>query len=295
MSSRNPTYLQLIVASIGIFLVCASGYARDSVTRVSITKGEAITGANRLLGEPLYSYDFAPNPTFGFNTVDELDPVGPLPILLTPASDPNAILVTTFANLAAVPPDVVPNVNIPLRDVGTFVNGLLNRAPVPFHLDPSAPIVGPTQAEPGQPNPITLRDWLRGQGTAITRCGTRENVINIFVKKLVPNRMYSAIALWLRDDGSFRPVSLGGVPNILMTNRYGGGHLSRQLNFCPEDAARNGVGADHLIGIAVIYHSAHVAWGAIPTPGAPGFLLPPGSMVHGHIWFDFGAGRRIAD
>ena len=295
MTRRYLHAWQLIMLSISLIFLISAVRAEGSITRVNITKGEAITGANRLLGAPLYSYDFAPNPTFGFNTVDELDPVGPLPVALTPASEQKAVLVTTFPNLAAVPPDVLPNINVPLRDVGTFVNGLLDRSAVPFHLDSTAPIVGPTQAEPSHPDPITLRYWLRGRGVAFTRCGPRGNFVNIFVKKLIPNRMYSAIALWLRDDGSFRPVSLGGVPNVIITNRHGGGHISRQLNFCPEDAARDGVGADHLIGIAVIYHSAHVAWGAIPTPGAPGFLLPPGSMVHGHIWFDFGAGRRIAD
>ena len=295
MNNQKSRLTRLIVATIGIGLICGNVYAGGFTTRVKITHGEAVTGANRLLGEPIYSYDFAPNPTFGFNTVDELDPVGPLPVALTPSSDRDAILVTTFPNLAAVHPDVMPNINVPLRDVGTFVNGLLDRSAVPFHLDPSAPVVGPTQAEPGKPDPITLRSWLRGRGVALTRCGPRGNHISIFVDRLIPRRMYSAIALWLRDDGTFRPVALGGVPNVLMTNERGGGHLSRRLNFCPQDAASSGVGADHLIGIVIIYHSAHVAWGAIPSPGAPGFVLPPGSMVHGHIWFDFGAGRRIAD
>ena len=295
MASLKPRLVRLIVVSFGLLLITGSVHAGGSKTRTGLTKGEAVTGANRLLGEPLYSYDFAPNSTFGFNTVDELDPVGPLPIPLTPSSGRDAVLVTTFPNLAAVPPDVLPNLNVPLRDVGTFVNGMLDRSAVPLHLDPGAPIVGATQAEPGRPASITLRQWLRGRGLAVTRCGAHGNSVNIFVNRLLPNRMYSAIALWLRDDGSFRPVSLGGVPNIIMTNERGGGHMSRELNFCPEDAARDGVGADRLIGVAVIYHSAHVAWGAIPTPGAPGLLLPPGSMVHGHIWFDFGAGRRIAD
>lgn len=297
MMYRHSKWFRIIAAAIGLMLIGGSAYAGGSTTRVEITRGEAVTGANRLLGEPLYSYDFSAIPTFGFNTVDEMNPVGPLPIPLSPDTDDDAVLVTTFPNLSAVPDPVVPNVNIPLREVGTFVNGLLARSAVPYHLDPGAPIVGPTQAEPNDPDPITLRDWLRGRGIAITRCGQHGNSINIFVSRLVPNRMYSAIGLWLRDDGTLRPVSLGGVSNVIMTNERGGGHLSRKLNFCPEDAAIDGIGQDHLIGVAVIYHSAHVAWGAIPTPGAPdlGFLLPPGSMVHGHIWFDFGAGRRIVD
>ena len=286
---------RLILGLTASVLICASAQADDLATRVSVVRGEAVTGANRLLGEPIYSYDFAPNPTFGFNTVDELNPVGPLPAPLSAASDRSAVLVTTFANLAAVPPDVLPNLNIPLRDVGTFVNGLLDRAAVPFQSDPGAPVIGPTQAEPGRLDPITLGDWLSGRGTAIAVCGQHANVINIFVNRLIPNRMYSAIALWLRDDGSFRPVALGGVPNVFMTNQRGAGNLSRKLNFCPGDVARYGIGPDRLIGIAVIYHSAHVAWGAIPSPGAPGLLLPPGSMVHGHLWFDFGAGRRLAE
>jgi hypothetical protein len=287
--------LRLVAAVFGVLLICGNVYAGGHNIRVNITKGEAVTGANRLLGEPLYAYDFAPPPAFGFNTVDEFNSAGPLPAPLTPASDRDAVLVTTFTNLAAVPPDVLPNLNVPLRDVATFVNGLLGRSPVPFHLDPAAPVVGPTQAEPGRPDPIRLSDWLKGRGIAFTRCGPKGNHIELSVSKLIPNRMYSAYALWLRDDGSFRPVSLGGAPSVIMTNKRGAGHLSRKLNFCPEDAARDGVGDDRLIGIAAIYHSAHVAWGAIPSPGAPGFLLPPGSMVHAHVWFDFGAGRRLAD
>jgi hypothetical protein len=295
MKNQKSSPFRLIAATISAFLICSYAYAGDHGKRAKLTMGEVVTGANRLLGQPVYAYDFAPPPTFGFNTVDELDPVGPLPMPLTPDSDPDAILVTTFANLMAVPEDVMPNLNIPLREVPTFVNGMLDRSAVPFHLDPAAPVIGPTQAEPGWPDPIRLRDWLRGRGKAFTRCGPNGNYIKLSVYDLVPNRMYSAYALWLRNDGSFRPVSLGGAPNVIMTNKRGAGNLSRKLNFCPQDAALEGIGDDRLIAIAVIYHSAHVAWGAIPSPGAPGFLLPPGSMVHAHIWFDFGAGRRIAD
>lgn len=295
MKSRHLGAWHLILLAVGMCSQCGIASADGAVTHVNITRGQAITGANRLLGEPIYSYDFAPNSTFGFNTVDELNPGAALPTPLTPASNPDAVLATTFPNLAAVPPPVAPNLNIPLREVGTFVNGLLDRATVPFHLDPGAPVVGPTQAEPGSPDPVTLRQWLRGQGMAITRCGPGGNHISLSVSKLLPNRMYSAIGLWLNEDGTFRPVSLGGVPNVIMTNVDGGGYLGRSINFCPEEAARSGVGGDHLIGIAVIYHSAHVAWGAIPTPGAEGFLYPPGSIVHGHIWFDFGAGTPLGD
>ena len=287
--------LWLIGAMIGTLLICGNVYATDADPRVNVTTGEAVTGANRRLGEPIYAYDFAPPPTFGFNTVDELDPVGPLPVPLTPDSDPDAVLVTTFPNLAAVPPDVLPNLNVPLRNVPTFVNGLLDRSAVPFHLDPAAPVIGPTQAAPGRPDPIRLRDWLQGEGIALTQCGPNHNHIKISMKKLIPNRMYSTYALWLRNDGSLRVAPLGGAPSVIMTNQRGDGQLARKLNFCPEDAARDGVGDDRLISVAVIYHSAHVAWGAIPTPAAPGFLLPPGSMVHAHVWFDFGAGRRIAN
>lgn len=293
MTIKYFNLARLGAAAVSAILILGSAHADHSDVRVNITMGEAVTGANRLLGQPIYSYDFAPNPHFGFNTVDELDPDGQLPVPLTPTTGSDAVLVTTFPNLAMVPAEVLPNLNIPLRDVATFVTGTLGRSPVPAHLDPAAPIVGPTQADPVGPDPVTLGDWLQGQGMAFTRCGPLGNVVRISVRRLLPNRMYSAIALWLRDDGSFRPVSLGGAPSVFMTNRSGRGYLSRKLNFCPQVAARDGVGADRLIGVALIYHSAHVAWGAIPTPGAQGLLFPPGSMVHGHIWFDFGAGRRI--
>ena len=295
MRLSNQFRMHLSFAVTSMVLLGGTAHGEDHTTYVSIAAGEVVTGANRLLGEPVYAYDFAPNPTFGFNTVDEFNPVGPLPLPLSQSSSRHAVLATTFPNLAAVPAPVLPNINIPLRDVGTYVNGLLDRAPVPFHLDAGAPIVGPTQAEPSSPYEITLRDWLRGRGVAINRCGPAGNFSSIFVNRLIPNRMYSVVGLWLNEDGTFRPVSFGGVPNVIITDENGKGRLTRRLNFCPATAANEGIGSDHLIGIAVLLHSAHVAWGAIPTPSADGFILPPGSIVHGHIWFDLGAGRRLTN
>jgi hypothetical protein len=287
--------LSAVLIAISIGWPAGSAQADMHETQVKLTGAEVITGANRLLGQPLYTYDFSVSSTFGFNTLDAYNPSGPLPTPLAPGSDLETILVTTFPNLTAVPPPVLPNLNVPLRDVGTFVNGLLGRAAVPFQLDPAAPIVGPTQAEPDDPAPITLGDWMQGSGLAITRCGSGENHASIFVRRLIPNRMYSVVGLWLSADGAFRPVSFGGVPNVLITDRRGNGSLTRRLNFCPQDAATQDTEGFRLIGVAVLYHSAHVAWGAIPTPGAEGLVLPPGSMVHGHLWFDLGAGRRTAD
>ena len=293
LNSKLRMHLSLVCTSA--FLLVGAAHAEEHSTYVSVAAGEVVTGANRLLGQPLYAYDFAPNPTFGFNTVDEFDPSGDLPIPLSQTSSRDVVLATTFPNLAAVPAPVLPNINIPLRSVGTYVNGLLDRAPVPFHLDANAPVVGPTQAEPSSPNEITLRDWLRGRGLAISRCGPAGNFASILVSRLIPNRMYSVVGLWLNEDGSFRPVSFGGVPNVIMTDASGKGLFKRRMNFCPATAATEGIGSDHLIGVAVLLHSAHVAWGAIPTPSAEGFVLPPGSILHGHIWFDLGAGRALTN
>ncbi len=303
MKFRKINAFELIVLMVGVTMLSGMVYAddddddsdSDKKTNVQIVRGQVVTGANRLLGEPLFTYDFAANTTFGFNTLDEHNPGAELPIPLTPDSHRNTVLATTFPNLAGVPAGVLPNVNIALRDVGTYINGLLDRGLVPFHLDPGAPVIGPTQAEPHNPDPIRLRDWTRGRGLAITRCGHDGNYASVFVKRLIPNRLYSAWALWLSEapGTAFQPIALGGAPSVIMTDAHGKGSLTRELNFCPEDAARDGVGAERLIGFIVILHSDHVSLGPIPTPSPLGF--PPGSIVHGHMWFDFGAGQPIAE
>ena len=132
MKIRKIKAFQLIALTTGVILLSGMVHAdddddsdSDKTTNVQIARGQVVTGANRFLGVPLFSYDFAVNPTFGFNTLDEHNPGAELPIPLSPDSDRNAVLASTFPNLSAVPDGVLPNVNIPLRDVGTYVNGLL--------------------------------------------------------------------------------------------------------------------------------------------------------------------------
>ena len=180
-------------------------------------------------------------------------------------------------------------VNVPLRDIGTWVlpPNLKQRAPVPFQS--GGPVVGATQAEPS--GPITKGDWFKASGTLKVDCAPNGNSVSINVKALVPNRVYTVWAIWLDPSGPrFIPVPLGGVPNVIITDKQGDAIFERDLNFCPVDAAKEGVDGKKLGLIEAHLHSDHVAYGAIPAPLASGF--PPGTVLHGQLAWNLGAGKR---
>ena len=80
-----------------------------------------------------------------------------------------------------------------------------------------------------------------------------------------------------------------GRPNVIITNNEGDGTLERDLNFCPVDAALEGVDGKRLAEIGVHLHSDHAAYGPVPAPLAAGF--PPGTVLHEHLTFNLGAGK----
>ena len=105
--------------------------------------------------------------------------------------------------------------------------------------------------------------------------------------------MYTAWAIWLILDGSDPgprpfPMPFGGAPNAFITDKEGSATFKRALNFCPWDAAEEGVGENRLIGIGVHLHSDHALYGSIPAPFAGGLL--PGTVLHSHLGWNLGAG-----
>ena len=83
------------------------------------------------------------------------------------------------------------------------------------------------------------------------------------------------------------------MPNSYVTDKKGNATFERELNFCPTDAARDGVGDKILAFLGTHLHSDHVAYGGIPAPIAAGF--PPGTVLHAQLTWNLGTGERVND
>ena len=254
------------------------------------------TGLNRRLGQPLLEFDFMPAPfkeNWGFDMLGVYNPDGPLPLPLSADTPDSAVLVSLVDADGVGPPqaifqNVAPElVNVPLRDIGSYSNPKLARGgAIPSQSD--GPVIGATQADPS--SPITKGDWFKASGILKVACTPEGNSVSVNVKSLVANRLYTVWAIWLDPAGpSMIPVPLGGAPNVIITDKQGDGILERDLNFCPVDAALEGVDGKRLAGIGIHLHSDHAAYGPVPAPLAAGF--PPGTVLHEHLTWNLGAGK----
>ena len=254
------------------------------------------TGLNRSLGQPLLEFSFMSDPfkkQWGFEMLGVYNPDGPLPLPLTADTPDSAVLASLVDAEGVGPPQAISQnvppelVNVPLRDIGTYANPKLARGgAIPSQSD--GPVIGATQADPS--GPITKGDWFKAFGTLISDCAPAGNSVTVNVKSLVPNRLYTVWVLWLDPSGpKMIPVPLGGAPNVIITNNLGDGTLVRDLNFCPVDAAKEGVDGKRLAEIGIHLHSDHAAYGPVPAPLAAGF--PPGTVLHEHLTFRLGAGK----
>ena len=295
--------LLLLVASAVSIAACSSATDGDSQE----FEGVVVTGLNRLFGEPIFNYPFMPAPfaeRFGFEMLGVYNEGGPDPLPLTAETPDTAVLATLVdADGVGPPPAILQNfdaalINVPLRDVKTWVlpPNLEKRASVPPHL--VGPIVGATQSEPA--GPITKGDWFKASGTVTINCNPGGHSVNIDMRSLIPNRLYTVWAIWLvpgiQEHGEgppqphFIPTPLGGTPNSYVTDKNGDATFERELSFCPVDAAREGVDGNILASLETHLHSDHTAYGGVPAPLAAGY--PPGTVLHGHLNWNLGAGER---
>ncbi len=268
---------------------------------VVVIQAESVTGWNRLKGEARYRWDFldAPLDLAGANTagawspdgVADLTPWSPGDTILATIADPFLETVFPGLSVALVSPD---DLNVPVRDVPTWVNGSLSgRSVLPFQSE--APLATQAQADPRHPDPITLDQWLEGRGRMRIRCrpdGSARIVIR--VRDLIPNRAYTVWGMWFRADGRIFPQPFGGAPNGYVTDPDGDADYERELNFCPLEAAENGLEGNRMLSIITHLHSDHIFYGAIPAPSGLG--LPPGVVTHMQLEWNFpGVGTRLID
>lgn len=282
----KPKAINNYVISLAVcmsFAVFAVDRVEADDSDVTVIKGVAVTGANRLLGQPVWDLG-APFGLGGFNFVFGFNPGAPVPIDLDPLTPLDTLVATGFdPNLTVVPPfAIVPDpalLNIPLRDVPIIVAPDGTRGPVPSVLD--VPGFLPSKSLPNAP--ITLGEWLEARGKLRIKCyddGTATVKVNL--RNLIVNGVYTLWGVFGLDssgDGmedTIVPVALGGVPNVMIADKNRKAHITRTVNFCPLDEPG-------LKTINIAWHSDGNTYGGVPE--LPLLGLPGGVITHDQVNF----------
>ncbi len=252
-----------------ILLGAVAGQALEKKNSL-LLRAHPASGTNRFLGEPISEFSFGFG-TAGFSNVGVFNASGSQPLPLEPQTRPSSILATFvdpgfLALFGKTSTDVNPRlVNVPLRDVAVNADlAGVNR--VTTIGIASAQQTQPSQAEPAAA--VTLADWLRARGIAAIECESHAARVRMELSGLIPNRIYSVWGIFGGPSGLF-PFPVGGVPNIVVTDRDGRATFDRQLNFCPQQTAPN---ESPLLAIDVVFHSDNQVYGLVPEPDLAGFF-----------------------
>ena len=262
-------------------LLLVAGSAAAKGPQAQHINGIAVTGFNRLLGEPIWDFPGTLG-MVGFNSFGAFNPNGNRALPLTPDSPPSTLLATAFDPFFLFPgtseEDVASELNIPLRQVGVVVDSAgLVRAPLPDHLSVGQLVrsqVSPSDA-------ITLGDWLEAEGSGVINCGGQNGTatVNLIMDGLIPYGLYSVWAIF-GPNGVMTALPLGGTPNVFVADGRGRATFERTINFCPLDLAP---GQTPLLHIDVLWHSDHRVAGT--RPNLPRAKLFEGTVTHTHLEF----------
>ncbi len=249
---------------------------------VANIEGVAVTGANRLLGQPVWDLG-APFGPGGFNFVFGYNEGGVEPFDLTPSTPGNTLVATGVdPNILAMihPVEVDPDMlNVPFRDVAIIVDGAGGRAQVPSVLD--VPGFAPSKSVPNED--ITLDEWLAAQGRLFIKCRPNGKAnIRVRVRNVIVNGVYTLWGVFGLDTDengepdAIMPVALGGVPNVMIGDKNGKASIERTLNFCP-------MTEPSLLTINIAWHSDGNVYGGVPELPLVG--LTGGIITHDQINF----------
>lgn len=264
-------FVGCLALSLGLVSVSAALHAQ---TRTF--EGIAVTGINRLLGEP--QFDTGPGTaTIGFDTVGAYVPGAATASPLTASSPAGTLLATVadpfFLTVFGAPPPSSDKLNVPLRSVAVYKAPDGTRAPLKGHLS-----VSPLEPSRVANTPsITLGQWLAARATAKLRCTGSRGFVEIQLEHLIPHGLYTIWSVFQSPSGLF-PVPMGGAPNAFVTDPRGQARFERALSYCPFEPLPSG---ERLAFLEVVYHSDQALYGGVPELFAAG--LPPGVVTHIHV------------
>ncbi len=271
------TKLALLVFCCGALLVAGDEVAKRATKVIDAT---VVTGVNRAFGEPIWDLGEGFG-TLGFETlaVYNADGVDPLP--LTSKTHCDNMLATyvdpVFLSLFGVEEDAVPasELNRPLRAVGVTVDPA-GAVQVPLPAIEEAGMLDYSRAASN--GPITIKKWQEASGMATLRCTDDGSSVDIKLKNLVPNGLYTVSAVFMSAQGPVA-IPLGGVPNAVVTDQRGDARYTRDLNFCFDDENNAG----RMLIIDVTYHSNHSLYGTQTNLPFAGTFA--GTINHIHLSF----------
>lgn len=263
----------------GLFLLSLT----SAQAQTHVLQGRAVTGVNRLLGQPVF--ELGPFGGVGFNDVGAYNPGGGEALPLTSKSPGSTVLASivdpAFLDLFHVDPASVDpaKLNIPLRDVGVYVDPTGRRQAIKdiFH---SAQLA-PSRASVG--GPITLGQWLAARGAGVISCAGHTASLQLVMTGLVPRGLYDVWGVMLTAQGP-APICLGGTPCAFMTDERGTATFSATLNFCPYNLRSEEV---PLGMVEILFHSDHALYGSQPELFYAGY--PPGLVSHSQLEFPVSA------
>ncbi len=132
----------------------------------------------------------------------------------------------------------------------------------------------------------TVADWDRASGQMRVHCRADGSAsAEVTVRNAMPNGVYTlwevgAIApLTPQEQGSVAPF--GGLPNVLLTDAKGCGHVQVELAFCPtRSCADSGSCTSY---VSAFYHWDNQVYGG--SPEAHGVGMPAGVIGSNHLVF----------
>ncbi|NMR27146.1 hypothetical protein HH219_16675 [Pseudoalteromonas sp. NEC-BIFX-2020_015] len=249
-------------------------------------KGQAVTGFNRYLSEPLWNLG-QPFDTAGFNFLFEHTPNTHEPAPLTYTTSWKTLVATGVDNnylstLSISINDVnYEHINLPLREVFYSIGSEYGRKPLESIFIADIDEI----SKAAYHSPITLELWLSAKGNAKYKCNANNQArISFQLNGLIPNGVYTAWGVFSQDNSGngvadgLAAIPLGGLPNVVVANNKGKATFKRSLNFCP---SRN----EQLLVVEFDYHSDGNVYGGIPDNPREGF--PSGIVTHSHLAFPF--------
>ncbi len=261
--------------------------------KTRVIKAELATGANMYLDQPIRDHGVVqgiPMGTLGFSELGEYNPGMDEAIPLTQDTPDNAVLATfldpNFVSFIGFDPnDLNPDVlNVPLQKVATLsqrlgANGLpiVERTQLPA-MHQSLPFQ-PSIAGPNKE--ITLGDWKKARGKAIIKCDDDTNSIELRMKYLIPNRIYT---VWSANASSYiGPFNqpLAGAPSAVTSDEKGNARFKRELNFCPLEAEE--IAQTQMMWIMMVLHTDHMTYGGVFAPNSDSLF--GGTVAHVHLHF----------
>lgn len=176
--------------------------------------------------------------------------------------------------------------NRPLREVGVNFfgfSGTTDRV-APREFDQAD--AGQIYYAKGHDSTPTVADWDRTSGQMRVMCAADGTArAELTLRDAMPNAVYT---LW--EVGAVNPGTpaeqgavgpFGGLPNVLLTNSKGCGHVEVELPSCP---TRSCVGGDSCVSyVSAFYHFDNQVYGG--SPDAWGDGLPAGVIGSNHVVF----------